>query len=301
MEIYSSINTRVIDQEIDLRVLLNSLSGKSFAISPPIEVDNSFMMGLANDDLSEGICFRLPLSALSEVATVLFTGRDKDIPIYVHSLKQLINWFYRRNISIPAAGFRDVSIAAYLLRPPESDKGEDWQEFLLSSMVRDRLAQAYPFLPRQVEQAGYRAVLYNKLTEDACSVWELGKVLVPELQTDSLLYRLCCDVEMPLVSVLAEMERDGIGVDLLKIRQAWPRVEAACMLLCEQLTDAYGQTMNPFSESQVRDFLQQVCRIRLKKTDSVDDDLLKGLSARHRLIRKILSWRRLHRVIRFFK
>jgi hypothetical protein len=56
MEIYSPINTRVIDQELDLRALLNSLSGKSFAISPPIEVENSFMMGLANDDLNEVIC-----------------------------------------------------------------------------------------------------------------------------------------------------------------------------------------------------------------------------------------------------
>ena len=135
------------------------------------------MMGLANDDFNEGICIHLPLSALSEVATLLFTDRDRDTYIYVHSLKQLINWFYKHNILISNDYFQDVSIAAYLLKPPEKDKGEDWQEFLLSSLVRDRLGQEYPFLPRQVERDGYPEALYDRLREDACSVWELGKSL----------------------------------------------------------------------------------------------------------------------------
>ena len=301
MEHGPGIKSRVINREIDLQVLLDSLNAKPFAISPPIEVENSFMMGLANEDLSEGICIHLPLSALSEVATLLFTTGDRDTHIYVHSLKQLINWFYRRNILIPTDRFQDVSIAAYLLKPPERDKGEDWQEFLLSSLVRDHLGQEYPFLPRQVEEAGYPDCSLQSV--DGRRLLSVGtrEDTIPELQTDPLLYRLYCDVEMPLVSVLAEMERDGIGVDLPKIRRAWPRVEAACMILCEQLTEAYGQTLNPFSETQIKDFLQRACGIRLKKTDSVDDDLLKGLSARHPLIRKVLAWRKLHRVIRFFK
>ncbi|MBM3302565.1 MAG: hypothetical protein FJY85_21770 [Deltaproteobacteria bacterium] len=106
---------------------------------------------------------------------------------------------------------------------------------------------------------------------------------------------------MPFVSVLAEMERDGIGVDLPKIRRAWPRVEAACLILCEQITEAYGQRLNPLSEAQIREFLQSTCGIRIKKSDAVDDDLLKGLSARHPLIRKLLAWRKFFRAINFFK
>ena len=115
-----------------------------------------------------------------------------------------------------------------------------------------------------------------------------GGKLISELEADPELYRLYTDVEMPLVSVLAEMEREGIEVDLPKIRRAWPRIEAACMTLCEEVGKAYGQALNPFSATQIRDFLQKTCRLRLKNTDSVDDDLLKGLSARHVLIRKLL-------------
>jgi DNA polymerase I len=66
-------------------------------------------------------------------------------------------------------------------------------------------------------------------------------------------------------------------------------------------TEAYGQTLNPFSEAQTRDFLQSTCGLRIKKSDSVDDDLLKGLSVRYPLIRKLLSWRKLRRAISFFK
>jgi len=301
MDSCPGIKNRVLNREIDLQLLFRSLQLKPFAISSPIEVDGSFMMGLASRDLYDGVCIHMPVSALSQVAEQLFTMGDGKTPIYVHSLKQLINWFYYRNIKLPIDRFRDVSIAAYLLKPPEGDKGEDWQEFLLSSMVRDHLGQEYPFLPRQVELEGYPEVLFNRLTEDACSVWALGEKLIPELQSDPQLWRLYADVEMPLVSVLAEMERDGIGVDLPKIRQAWPRVEAACMILCEQVTEAYGQRLNPSSTTQIKEFLYSACGVRIKKNDSVDDDLLKGLSGRNQLIRKLLAWRKLHKVIRFFK
>jgi len=183
MKYRPGIKSRVINRELDLQALVSSLTGKPLAISPPIEVENSFMLGLANGDMPEGICMHLPLSALSEVATRLFTNGDRETPVYVHSLKQLVNWFYKRNIEIPTDRFQDVSIAAYLLKPPEADKGEDWQEFLLSSLVRDHLGREYPFLPRQVERSGYPEVLFNRVTEDACSVWAVGEKLIPELQT----------------------------------------------------------------------------------------------------------------------
>lgn len=301
MEYRPGIKSGLIDRESDLRALVYSLAGTSFAISPPIEVDDSFMMGLAREDLTEGLCIHLPLSALSEVAESLFTGEDRGSPIYVHSLKQVINWFYYRNINLPTGRFRDVSIAAYLLKPPESDKGEDWQKFLLSMLVRGHLGQEYPYLPREVESEGHPEVLFERLSEDASSVLQLVEKLIHELQGDPQLYRLYTDVEMPLVSILAEIERDGIGVNLPEIRGAWPRVEAACMLLCDRLTEAYGQPLNPFSTIQIKEFLYSACQVRLKHSDSVDDDLLKGLSARHPLIRKLLSWRKHHRVIKFFK
>jgi DNA polymerase-1 len=255
-------------------------------------------MGLANEDLR--LCLHLPLSALSEVVTLLFAARDGDTPIYVHSLKQTTNWFHKRNVLITTVRLRDVSIAAYLLKPPESDKGEDWQEFLLSSLVRNHLGREYPYLPRKVERVGPK-ILSERLQEDASFIWALGEKLIPEFETDPQLYRLYTDVEMPLVSVLAEMERDGIEVDRPKIHRAWPRTEAACMILCGQISEAYGQPLNPFSSTQVKDFLGAACETRLKQSDSVDDDLLKGLSGRHPLIRKLLAWRKLHRVIKFFK
>jgi hypothetical protein len=123
------IKSGLINEEIDFQAFLRSLIHKPFAISPPIEFENSFIMGLANEDLHEGLCIHIPLPALSEVPTLLFVSAGRDTPVYVHSLKQLINWFYKRNIMIARDRFRDVSAAAYLLKPPESDKGEDWQTF----------------------------------------------------------------------------------------------------------------------------------------------------------------------------
>ena len=178
------IKSRVIAREADFRGLPSFLAGKPFAVSPPIEGDDSFMMGLASEDLQEGLCLHLPLSALTEVAALLFTTGNEETPVYVHSLKQLIKWYYRRNIVIPTARFRDISIAAYLLKPPESDKGEDWQEFLLSSMVRDHPGREYPYLPRQVEAppTAQFATKSSWPTERSC-------VLASQLPSSSIKHR----------------------------------------------------------------------------------------------------------------
>jgi len=87
---FSEIKSRVINREIDLKLLLCSLQAKPFAISPPIEVDGSFMVGLASRDPCEGVCIHMPVSAIPQVAGQLFTNGDGKTPIYVHSLKQLI-------------------------------------------------------------------------------------------------------------------------------------------------------------------------------------------------------------------
>jgi len=59
MDCSPGTKNRVLDREFDLQLLLDSVKAKPFAISPPIEVENSFIMGLANDDLNEGICIHL--------------------------------------------------------------------------------------------------------------------------------------------------------------------------------------------------------------------------------------------------
>jgi len=90
MNFCPEIKSRVINREIDLKLLLCSLQAKPFAISPPIEVDGSFMVGLASRDPCEGVCIHMPVSAIPQVAGQLFTNGDGKTPIYVHSLKQLI-------------------------------------------------------------------------------------------------------------------------------------------------------------------------------------------------------------------
>ena len=62
MKHYSQIENRLIDEEIDLQLLLDFLKAKPFAISPPIEVENSFIMGLVNDHLE--LCSGLAISGV---------------------------------------------------------------------------------------------------------------------------------------------------------------------------------------------------------------------------------------------
>ena len=51
--------------------------------------------------------------------------------------------------------FLDVSLAAYLLFPPEPDLGEDRRKFVLSALVEKYLKESFPVLYKQVLSVDY--------------------------------------------------------------------------------------------------------------------------------------------------
>ena len=51
------IKSGVINREIDFRAFIGSLVHRPFAISPPTEFENSFIMSVANEDLRLNVAF----------------------------------------------------------------------------------------------------------------------------------------------------------------------------------------------------------------------------------------------------
>ena len=153
----------------------------------------------------------VPLEKVGAVADILFSDRERRV--VVHALKEITVWFRRHGVELYAEMFLDVSLAAYLLSPPEPDRGEDWRKFLLSALVDKYLKEPYPFLYKQVLAEEYPEAFYRHLVQDAWYVWRLGPILVNGILADETLLQPYWELEILLTSVLADMECRGIGLD----------------------------------------------------------------------------------------
>ncbi len=124
----------------------------------------------------------------------------------------------------------------------------------------------------------------------------LRETMAPRLERDGL-RDLFHDVELPLASVLAEMEKTGIRIDSAALTsmgaefgEQLSRLEAECFKLA-------GRQFNLNSPNQLRDVLFNELKLPtkgLKKTKSgysTDVDVLTKLAESHELPRKLLEYR----------
>ena len=289
----------IIKDLVSLRSFVSATG--AFSISPPLQVGSEFIMAVyyGHEEISECVCLHLPLQQIGAVADILFSDRDKQV--VVHALKEIRVWFLRRGAASGPVGFLDVSLAAYLLSPPEPDLGENWRKFVLSALVEKYLKEPYPVLYKEVLAGEYPEVLYQRLVQDAHYVWRLGPILVNGILADETLLQPYWELEILLTSVLADMECRGIGLDRERITRALPRVERAMDVLGEQLATLYGQEFELGSEYDVRIFLNRTCGLRLKRHEHINDDLLKGLARSYLPAFKLRAWRRLSKTLRFLK
>ena len=130
---------------------------------------------------------------------------ESDAPKYVHSAKATWQMLRGRGMTLHGIA-HDTAIAAYLLRPGQRTYD---------------LADVYQrHLQRQLAPASEQMSLLDEDTsvvDSAVAILELAEKLTGELrEIDS--YELYADLELPLVTILAEMEENGIAVDVDVLR-----------------------------------------------------------------------------------
>jgi DNA polymerase-1 len=122
--------------------------------------------------------------------------------------------------------------------------------------------------------------------------------LAPQLREREM-ERLFYEIEMPLVGVLARMERRGVRVDATALAQMSRELDARLAVLMEEIYQLAGGPFNIASPSQLREVLFDRLGLSRKgvrrgKTGlSTDVDVLTRLAAEHRLPAKILEYRNL--------
>ena len=143
--------------------------------------------------------------------------------------------------------------------------------------------------------------VYEYACEDADVTLKLYHVLQPKLKeggVEALFY----DIEMPLVPVLAEMERNGVRLDTEALQETSKLFTERMVALERHIYELAGQQFNISSPKQVGDILFGQMNIveKPKKTKTgqyvTSEEVLQQLRTKHPIVADILDYRALKKL-----
>ncbi len=138
--------------------------------------------------------------------------------------------------------------------------------------------------------------------EDADITLRLKNILEKELKKEGV-EKLFYDIEMPLVPVLAYMERNGARIDIDALGESSVQLAMRMRYIEEEIYRLAGEPFNIASPKQVGDILFGKLKIveKAKKTKTgqfvTSEEVLAQLQNRHPIVKEILSYRGLKKLL----
>jgi len=203
---------------------------------------------------------------------------DRGIGKSGHALKELKIMLEKNNISFEGLSF-DTKIASYLLDPARSDYG-------IYGLALDYLGES-------LDNAD------SDIRRQIALIPALKEKLDKELEEKELI-KLFEELEMPLVEVLADMELEGIRLDLEFLKTISRDIEKRLIKLIDEIYQESGTQFNINSPKQLREILFEKLKLpvvkRSKTGPSTDEEVLKKLADKHALPAKLLEYRQLFKL-----
>jgi DNA polymerase-1 len=213
-----------------------------------------------------------PLRALLEDPTVPKTVQNAKFDLLV-----------LRSAGVELRGLDfDSMVASYVLDPGRRSHGLD---LLALEFLGRKLTTFADLCGRGKELVAYDQVpvdcARDYSCEDADITWQLRGIFEPQMETLQLA-RLFRDVEMPLVGVLAEMEWNGVAIDIEWFRALKERFERERRRVEQEIYAEAGEEFNINSNPKLREILFDRLGLPvLKKTStgpSTDASVLQQLA-----------------------
>ena len=197
----------------------------------------------------------------------------------------------------------DTMVAHYLIQPEVRHN----MDFLAEAYLNYKTIHIDELIgPRGKAQQSMRDLapekVYEYAAEDADVTLKLKNILLPKLKEVGV-EQLFYDIEMPLVRVLASMERNGVRIDTASLAET-SRVFTQRMNDLEQrIYELAGEQFNIASPKQVGDILFGKLKIieKPKKTKTgqyvTSEEILQTLKGKHEIVEKILAHRGLKKLL----
>ncbi len=155
------------------------------------------------------------------------------------------------------------------------------------------------------KQIGFQEVSIDQAApyaaEDADITLQLHQVLNAKLALHPRLLELYSDMEVPLISVLARIENNGVLIDAAMLAQQSLELSSQIISLEQHAHDLAGQTFNLGSPKQIQEILYDQQKLPvLKKTPkgqpSTEESVLQELALDYPLPKLILEYRSLSKL-----
>lgn len=136
----------------------------------------------------------------------------------------------------------------------------------------------------------------------AAALWQLYPLMAARLR-DARQERLYHDIELPLVDVLIDMEREGVRIDVEALKDYSRQLAAERQALEAKIYELAGMQFNISSPKQLGEVLYEKMKVTDKpprtatKQYSTAEDVLVKLSDKHPIIPLILEYRSITKLI----
>lgn len=227
----------------------------------------------------------------------VLSDANKKRQIRVFDLKEIL-WAFEKdgNLKISQEAFVDVSIASYLLKP--NDENYEPEQIALQY-----LNITFPSKSELFGKAGVQEMLMTKLDELAEYACESAYVslfsadlILKELENENMT-ELFANIEMPLVFVLYDMQKEGVRVDKEGLKSYGEVLGNRIQVLEKEIYDEAGEEFNINSPKQLGIILFEKMNMPYKKKTksgySTAADVLDKLAPEYPFVKKILEYRQL--------
>ena len=257
--------------------------------------------------IEEGVAYYVPVPAeRSEAQDIVEQFRTVLEAEQAPKIGQNIKYDYliMQNYGVELGGpMFDTMVAHYLLQP-ELSHGMDYLAEIYLKYDTIKIEQLIG--PRGRGQKNMRdltpADICDYACEDADVTLKLKHILEKELVTASA-DKLFYDIEMPLVRVLAYMERNGARISTEALKETSRYFTERLMQIEREIYELAGFSFNIASPKQVGEVLFERIKIveKAKKTKSgqysTSEEVLEGLRTKHPIVEKILDHRGLKKLL----
>ena len=194
--------------------------------------------------------------------------------------------------------FFDRTVAAYLLNPlkgeyPYEDVAKDYLGLMVPSKAdllgKESLGDAIS--ETNTEQAALKAACFESYT-----AWKSCPVLIEELKKQEM-FALFMEIEMPLVFVLSDMEREGICMDTDALTEYGKELAVSIEKLEQKIYEQAGEEFNINSPKQLGVILFEKLQLpngkKTKTGFSTSAEVLEKLAGDYPIVADILEYRQL--------
>ncbi|GAC1470514.1 MAG: DNA polymerase I [Chloroflexota bacterium] len=221
---------------------------------------------------------------------------NESIRKVAHNLKYDLTVLRQHGVKMRGLDF-DTMVAAYLVNP--TGRGLSLSSQALSRLniemtpIEHLIGKGRHQISMDLVEIGTAA---SYAGADADVTLRLKELLEADLNERELM-PLFRDVEMPLVEVLADMERVGIALDVASLTEMSREMTETIGTLEARIYEIAGKAFNINSTQQLAQILFVQLDLpsarRTKSGFSTDTEVLEGLRGRHPIVDDILEYRRL--------